>query len=124
MKYEMDSRKVEAEVQKSVQQMLDMAALSARSNQAAVTLVLHCNDTLRPINKLLEVTKNSDIKLIRDSIIDIKVAATRIANMSAKDESSQIEKEISNIKAIGAKLLNFRIMPWEGEVSEKALSRV
>ncbi len=124
MKYELDARKVEAELQKAVQQMLDLASVSSRSNQAAVDLVLHCNDTLRPINKLLEVTKNNDIKLIRDSIINIKISATRIANMSAKEDSASIEKEISNIQAIGARLLAFRIMPWEGEVSEKALSRV
>lgn len=124
MKYELDARKVEIELQKAVQQMLELASLSERSNQAAVTLVLHCNDSLRPINKLLEVTRNSDIKLIRDSIINIKVAATRIANLSVKEDSAMIDKEISSIKAIGARLLNFRIMPWEGEVSEKTLSRV
>ena len=124
MKYELDGRKVETELHKAVQQMLDLANLSSRSNQAAVTLVLHCNDTLRPINKLLEATKNNDIKLIRDSIINIKISATRVANMSAKEDSALIEKEIANIQATAARLLAFRIMPWEGEVSEKTLSRV
>lgn len=124
MKYELDGRKVEIELHKAVQEMLDLASLSERSNQAAVDLVLHCNDTLRPINKLLDVTKNDDIKLIRDSIINIKVSATRIANMSAKEDSALIEKEIANVRATGARLLAFRIMPWEGEVSEKTRSRV
>ncbi len=124
MKYELDGRKVEIELQKAVQQMLDFASLCNRSNQAAIDLVLHCNDTLRPINKLLDVTKNNDIKLIRDSILHIKISATRIANMSVKDDASLIEKEIANINAFGARLLAFRIMPWEGEVSEKTLSRV
>ena len=124
MRYDLDVRKLEAEVQKAAQQMLDLASLSERSNQAAVTLVLHCNDTLRPINKLLQATNNADVKAIKDLMLEIKVSATRISNMSAKEDFELIEKEIANIRARGAKLLSFRIMPWEGEISEKTLSRV
>ncbi len=124
MKYELDARKVEIELQKAVQEMLELAGRSARSNQASVELILHCNDTLRPLNKLLEVTGSNDIKTIRNSVVDIKISATKIANLSTNQDSANIEKEIRNIQTVGNKLLAFRIMPWEGEVSDKTRSRI
>ena len=124
MRYELDARKLESEVQKSAQQMLDLASVCSKSNQAAVTLVLHCNDALRPINKLLEATNNADVRSIRELMLQIKVCATRISNMSAKEDFELIEKEIANIRALVARLLSFRVMPWEGDISEKALSRL
>lgn len=124
MKYELDSRKVEIELQKAVQEMLELANRSQRSNQAAVELVLHCNDTLRPVNKLLEATGSNDIKLIREALVLIKISATKIANLSNSQDSATIETEIQSIRDIGQKLLTFRIMPWEGAISDKTLSRV
>lgn len=123
MKYELDSRKVEIELQKAVQEMLELAGRAQRSNSAAVELVLHCNDTLRPVNKLLEVTGSNDIKLIREALVQIKISATKIANLSNSQDAPDIERELQNIRSVGQKLLAFRIMPWEGAISDKTLSR-
>jgi hypothetical protein len=124
MKYELDARKVEIELQKAVQEMLDLANKAVRSNQAAIELVLHCNDTLRPINKLLEATRSGDIKAIRDAIVEIKIAATRVSNLSNSQDAAQIQIELDKIQSTGQKLLAFRIMPWEGEIDDKTRSKI